>query len=116
MSCMIVDLICVAAGTSKYFIFVHFQVHAICMGTSLCNCISDYSVAMVAADNHINDCILHMHAVGNMGGFVGPSIIGLLLAKTNSFALPMSMMGMCLATAGLALFTMTKVLMKVNAR
>ncbi len=41
-------------------------------------------------------------AVGNVGGFLGPYLIGLMLASTqNSFALPTVMMGLCLASAGL---------------
>lgn len=53
---------------------------------------------------------LPMPAVGNLGGFIGPYVIGVLLSQTHSFALPCVMMGVCLAISGILVALMPFVL------
>ena len=57
---------------------------------------------------HCNDRCAHFlplatdlfTSVGNIGGFLGPAIIGLLVGARHSFTLPTALMGVSLATAG----------------
>lgn len=53
---------------------------------------------------------LHAHAVGNIGGFIGPWLTGLMVDKTHSYAMPAVMMGTCLAGAGAMVLLMPRVL------
>jgi nitrate/nitrite transporter NarK len=50
------------------------------------------------------------NAVGNIGGFVGPSLIGVLLDRTGSFAAPSVLMASCLTVAGVLYLLMPRVL------
>ncbi|KAL6757387.1 major facilitator superfamily domain-containing protein [Haematococcus lacustris] len=50
------------------------------------------------------------NAVGNLGGFIGPYVVGLLLASTHSFAYPTLLMGASLACAGLLMLLMPRLM------
>jgi hypothetical protein len=49
-------------------------------------------------------------AVGNIGGFIGPWLTGIMVDRTHSYAYPALMMGACLAGAGAMVLLMPKVL------
>ena len=49
-------------------------------------------------------------AVGNVGGFLGPYLTGILLQQTHSFALPTILMGASMATAGVLFLLMPYVM------
>ena len=40
------------------------------------------------------------NSIGMLGGFVGPYLVGSLVARLKSFAVPMLLMGLSLATSG----------------
>lgn len=46
--------------------------------------------------------------MGNIGGFIGPTLIGFMLARWHSFAAPTILMGTSLAAAGAMVLLMPK--------